>query len=150
MDIVDPSAKNGFTRRSVSTPITCDVFTEPSRFPVMLPNCTPLVKRGSVTDFFFFSATVTARSRVARRSAVISSGQHFPQAEAKQVRSVAAVRMSCNVATRSRRAAGPSMARGTTVGESGPDGSVGVQVADAIAFIRALSLCSRELALEQL
>src|SRR5262252_5619185 len=72
MEIVDPSAKNGFTRRSVSTPTTWEVFTEPSGFPVMLPNPTPLAKSGSVTDFFLFSARVTARSLIPRISEVIS------------------------------------------------------------------------------
>ena len=77
-------------------------------------------------------------------------GEHLLQAEAEQVRRVAAVGPRDDVAAESRRAARPAVAAGAAVDQPGADGAFGLDVADAVVRARAEALRQRELALEEL
>ncbi len=77
-------------------------------------------------------------------------GEHLFQAEAEEVRGVAAVGASDNVAAGAGGAARASVAGGTTVGQPGAEGEVLVDVTKAVVEERPLPLRPHELALENL
>ena len=77
-------------------------------------------------------------------------GEHLLQAQAEQVRRVAAVGARGDVAAEPRGAARPSVARGAAVGKPRADCQIDVDVAGAVARHRPLSLEPRELPLKQL
>ena len=77
-------------------------------------------------------------------------GEHFLQAEAEEVRRIAAVGARGDVAADARRAARPPVACGATVGHAGADREVGADVAAPVRRERALALHQREFALEEL
>ena len=77
-------------------------------------------------------------------------GQHLLEAEAEQVRSVAAVRPRDDVAAEAGRAARPAVAGRAAVGQPGADGLVHLDVSRAVAAQRSVALEARELALEDL
>src|SRR5579862_7857657 len=76
--------------------------------------------------------------------------EHFFQAEAEKMRSVAAVGTGINVTAGTSRPARTAVASCATVRKSGADGVVGVDVADAVGGRRTLSLEVGEFALEEL
>ncbi|PYQ49353.1 MAG: hypothetical protein DMF78_18485 [Acidobacteria bacterium] len=73
MEMVPPCAKSGRTRRSVSTPSTCAVSTDPSACAVIAPYEIPLLWRERATSRPRCRASAMAPARMPRRSAVISS-----------------------------------------------------------------------------
>src|SRR5215472_895882 len=66
------------------------------------------------------------------------------------MRSVAAVRSRHNVAARSGRTPGASMAKCAAIGQARADRKVGVDVAHPVFLVRALSLQMCEFSLEEL
>ena len=64
-------------------------------------------------------------------------GEHLDQAEPEEVGRVAAVRAGEHVAADAGRSAWPAVARSAAVGEAGAEGSLGLDVADAIERARA-------------
>jgi len=80
IEMVLPSAKNGFTRRSVSTPCTFELSTDPSGLAVMLPYLTPLL-----VSFRLWTFQLLGQSdrEVASRSQVSGDlvGEHLLQSE---------------------------------------------------------------------
>ncbi len=77
-------------------------------------------------------------------------GQHLLQAEAEQVRRVAAVGPRHDVSSAARRAARAAVASGAAVREAGADRDRRVDVAAAVVHGRPLLLQTRELSLEEL
>ena len=66
------------------------------------------------------------------------------------MRRVAAVRTRHDVAAEPRRAARTTVTAGAALDESGADGALGTDVADAVVRARPEALRQRELALEEL
>ena len=66
------------------------------------------------------------------------------------MRSIPAVRAGNNIAAGAGRSAWTSMAQGAAIGQSGAERPIGVEIPNAVAFIRSLPLQSRELALKEL
>jgi hypothetical protein len=76
--------------------------------------------------------------------------QHFFQSEAEEVWGIAAVRPGGDVAAYACRPSRASMAQRTAVGQTSTNRIIDVEIACAVAFIRALSLHTSKLALEKL
>src|SRR5262249_3153097 len=77
-------------------------------------------------------------------------GQHFPEAQAEQMRGIATVRSRADISPHPRRASWTTMAKRATIREAGSNGVVRIQVTHSITFIWTLSLCASELPLKQL
>src|SRR6059058_5635552 len=76
--------------------------------------------------------------------------QHLFEAESEQMRSVPAVRPGSDITAGTCGSAGAAMAGGTAIGETCAYRTIGVEVANAVAFNASLSLQPCELALEEL
>ena len=72
-ELMLPSAKNGFTRRSASTPSINDKSTAPAEFAVTIPYLIPLLFKTAETVRPLARAMAMVASRMPRRSEVISS-----------------------------------------------------------------------------
>src|SRR5215470_7924033 len=75
--------------------------------------------------------------------------QHLAKSEAEQMRSIPAVRAGYDVTSDPRRAPWPSVAKRAAVSQTSTDGEIGIDVTDAIVFVRALALRASELSLKQ-
>src|SRR5262249_60722196 len=76
--------------------------------------------------------------------------EHFAQAQPEKVGRIAAVGPSRYIASGACGTARTPVTKRTTVGKAGANGVVGIQIADAVAFVGALALSLRKLALEEL
>src|SRR5436853_31710 len=98
----------------------------------------------------------TARSLCDRLLASVAQiggdfvGQHLFESESEKVRRVPAVRPGGDITASTCGSAGTAMTCCTAVGQPCANRPIGVEVADAVAFIASLSLQPREFALEEL
>ena len=93
------------------------------------------------------------RNRLLTNTSQIASdfiGEHLLQAEPEEVWGIATVRPGGDVAAHACRPSRASMAQRTAVGQTSTNRIIDVEIAYAIAFIRALSLRLSKLALEKL
>jgi len=76
--------------------------------------------------------------------------QHFFEAEPEQMGSIATVRASGDITAATSRSLRTSMTSGATIGESGANRAIGIDVTNAISFVGSLPLEASELPLKQL
>ena len=143
MEIVRPWAKNGRTRRSGSTPTTAEVLTVPSALAVIEPKLTPFAVERQRRRHLVRSGLVERLRADRAQGAGHLVGELLLQAEAEQVGRVAAVRTRDDVAAVARRSAGPPVAGGARVGETGRDAGIAAdegRISDAVIGERPVAL----------